>query len=156
MSGQAIFSATAAAHLTLPALHASSDVHDLREARCDAEGISRSAAPRNKLPQSTQQYGFFQLLLAASGALASGADHIHRGKRVRVINGADRLVNQLKAACGSEPPTIPAADITVCAGATDIGVPVSIVRHGHGSSIVRPGPVGEWLDTASARARLGI
>lgn len=154
-NGNALFAGSGAIAPT-PAIITSPSIEDLHDSRCDADGISRAAAPRHKVPLSTQHFGHIHLLLSAAGALASGADYMLHGQRIRIKNGSDRLVNQVQNDCQNEPPVAPAVDITICAGAIDIGAPAGVVRGSPMKTIVRPGSAGEWLDEPSARAKLGI
>lgn len=57
-----------------------------------------------------------------------------------------------------EPPTVPQAEIIVCAGAIDLAVPGSLIATGVGSSTTRPAPGGgsRWLTLEQARDELGL
>lgn len=57
-----------------------------------------------------------------------------------------------------EPPSIPQADVVVCAGAFDLPVPARLIRSGSGASTIRParGGTAEWLTSVEAEMRFGI
>ena len=52
----------------------------------------------------------------------------------------------------AEPPAVVQADVVVCAGATDLGVPGHLISRGYGASTVRPAPGGtsKWITLEAA------
>jgi hypothetical protein len=68
---------------------------------------------------------------------------------VKVINGAGRNLEDVKRAY-KEPPTLPDADVIVCAGSTALGVPGGLISKGSPGNILRPAPGARssWISSA--------
>lgn len=133
-------------------------VRDLYDLRRDAEGVPFSRAARTRGPApATAQAAFAHLLLRRANATPKGPWYEQGGKSVRVINGAGELLSAVRERY-VEPPSLVQPDIVVCAGATDIGVPASIIPSGRGASTVRPAPGGtsQWVTLETAQAELQL
>jgi len=111
--------------------------YDLRR---DAEGIPMNRAARQWAPgPSTAQTGLAHLLLIETADGRDGSWYIKAGQKIRVIHGAGEGLTTVKGRF-NEPPTAPRADIVVCVGAMDQGVPGSIVSKGTPNGVVRSSP----------------
>ena len=131
---------------------------DLYRSRCDAEGVPYNRAAQMKEPQSAaKQASFFHHLLLQGGATRDGPWYKQRGKRVRVVQGGGEGLNSVRERY-DEPPALDQPDIVVCAGASDLAVPGSLISPGVGSSIVRPsgGGAAQWMTLDQARGELAI
>jgi len=131
---------------------------DLYTFRRDAECVRIGRAARRKTPDAgVQNFAFFNLALLRTGAQREGAFfRLGDGRLVRVLNGAGRWLKAVEREYAQEPPGVPVADVVMCVGAEDYGAPASVVRGGAPSSVVRPAGRGAWLDTAGARALVGL
>jgi hypothetical protein len=126
--------------------------------RRDVEGKPYSrAAQKKEPPPETEQAAFFHLLLIHANATRDGSWYIFSGKSIRVVHGGGQALATVRSHY-NEPPTVPQAEITVCAGAIDFGVPGSLIATGVGASTVRPAPGGgsRWLTLDQARNELGV
>lgn len=129
----------------------------LYDFRRDAEGQPIGRPARRICPQpDCERFAFYILALRRGGAQREGAFYRFQGKLVRVINGAGRSLNFMKADYSCELPTALQAEIVACVGAEYYGEPANIVRDGSRSSIVRPSVGGTWLDDHATRALLGL
>jgi len=130
----------------------------LYDVRRDAEGEPYSRASTHKSPpQGAAQAAFLYVLMVNAGATPEGPWLSHHGRSIRIINGAGRELAQVRESY-KEPGTVPAAEIIVCAGALDFGVPARVVPSGRGASTVRPAPGGSsvWWTFDQAKTALGI
>lgn len=123
--------------------------------RRDAEGVPGQQPATRIRPGNCEALGFFHLLLRRSGAVQRPDGYELNGRLVRVINGAGEILSMLRARF-LEPPATPSAGMVVAVGATDVGVPSSIVRAGTPEDIIRPDTRGAWFDLPGARAELDI
>lgn len=123
--------------------------------RRDCCGVRTDDVPRARLPDDGMNaVGRAHLFLRSTGAGLDGATYMTpSGKRVRVINGRTRLLNQVKAGHLDEPPRVPSEDIVICAGADDDGnVPPDVVRKRPASeTLVRRGDSARWVTLATAQ-----
>lgn len=124
--------------------------------RRDAEGVSSAKPATQVRPGNSEALGFFHLLLRKSGATEQPDGYDLEGRRVRVINGAETVLGSLRARFMEPPAAAVTADVVVAVGATDVGVPSSVVRGDHTGDIVRPGTPGKWFDMPGAREELDI
>lgn len=127
---------------------------ELYNLRRDVEGVPYTrAAILKKPPITAQQTSQFYLELLGAGARQEGAWLRHRGQAIRVVNGAGRNLSEMRSAY-VEPGVAPKADVVVCVGALDVGVPSRIIPAGSGSSVVRsaPGDGSRWVTSETARA----
>jgi hypothetical protein len=131
------------------------DSESLYDWRRDAEGVPLGYPAMTKRPASSEALGWFHLLLRRAGAVPQPQGYTFAGRRIRVINGACRILSSV-AASFVEAPAIPSADVFVAVGATDVGLPGHIVRPGTSGSVMRPAAVGEWFTFEQARAELGV
>jgi len=131
---------------------------DLYNLRRDAEGVPYTRAATLKAPQAcASQAAYAYMMLLSAGATNFGAWLLHGGRSVRVVNGAGQGLTSVKGRY-NEPPSIPQAEIVVCAGAVEVGVPARIIPSGHGASTIRPVPGGttRWLTLEQSHMELGI
>jgi hypothetical protein len=138
--------------------HTAIGVEALYNLRRDAEGKPYSrAAQKKEPPPETAQAAFFHLLLIHANATRDGSWYIYGGKSIRVVHGGGQALATVREHF-KEPPTVPQAEIVVCAGAIDLAVPGSVIATGLGSSTARPAPGGisRWLTLDQARSELGI
>jgi hypothetical protein len=134
------------------------ECEDLYTLRRDAEGVPYSRAARMKEPPAeSAQAAFAHLLLIEASAERAGAWFVHGGKSVRIVHGGGQGLSTVRARY-VEPTSAPQADIVVCAGAVDLGVPGYLIPSGRGTSVVRPGGGGgsRWLTLEQAQGELGL
>jgi hypothetical protein len=134
---------------------ADSDAETLYGWRRDAEGVPVGAPAVQPHPVNCEVLGYFHLLLRRAGAQGHPEGYMLNGRTVRVLNGAGALLSKMRSRFVEAPP-LPAADVIVAVGATDLGVPANVVRRGQVGSVVRPAAGGVWLDTARGRAELNV
>jgi hypothetical protein len=130
----------------------------LYDFRRDAEGVPYNRAARKKEPAAeAAEAAFAHLLLIGSGAARDGAWYVRGGRSIRIVHGSGRALSTVREHY-NEPPTAREADIIVCAGARDLGVPGSLISSGRGASVVRPAHGGgsRWLTLEQARGALGL
>jgi hypothetical protein len=129
---------------------------ELYDVRRDSEGVplTRVAVTREP-PMSATAAAYAHLLLRNAGAVAIGSWWSFGGKTLRVVNGGGRSLPEIREDF-EEPGAMPAADVVICAGAFELGLPGHILRRGVPGGIVRPAPYAEWLTLEEARARLGF
>lgn len=124
--------------------------------RRDAEGrTAREPAVRIIPDISTESAALAHILLRSQGWVQHGIGYRKDSKSVRVINAAGRFLDATKANF-SEAPAVIGADIVVCAGATDLGVPGDIVRDSDPANVVRGGSSSRWLDLPTAIRELQL
>lgn len=131
---------------------------DLYNLRRDVQGVPYNRAATWKAPeQNAAQTAFVHMKLLNAGATQQGAWLQYGGRSIRVVNGAGKGLAQVKAQY-KEPSTMPQAEIVVCVGAVEYGVPATIIPSGRGASTVRPAPGGgaTWLTFEQARVELGL
>jgi len=138
--------------------HTAIGVDALYNLRRDVEGKPYSrAAQKKEPPPETEQAAFFHLLLIHANATRDGSWYIYSGKSIRVVQGGGQALATVREHY-KEPPTVPQAEIIVCAGSIDLAVPGSVIATGLGSSTTRPAPGGSsrWLTLEQARNELGL
>ncbi|HVL69394.1 MAG TPA: hypothetical protein VM364_19205 [Vicinamibacterales bacterium] len=131
---------------------------DLYNLRRDAEGVPYHRAAQKKEPApDAAQAAYTHLLLLGANASRKGSWYEHGGRTIRVVQGAGQGLSVVQERY-SEAPALEQADIVVCAGSIDLGVPGKVVASGEGSSMVRPARGGEarWLTLEQARAELQL
>ena len=127
---------------------------ELYALRRDAEGVPMVEAAMRRAPGPSEVLGYAHLLLRRAGARVTAKGYEHAGRRIRVVNGAGALLASVRARF--KEPLFDEDDVVVCAGATDVGLPMDLVRAGRPGDIVRPAPMASWLDIATARRELAI
>jgi hypothetical protein len=122
------------------------DTDSLYALRCDAEGGTSVYGARLRLPPPDHsEVGTVHLLLRRKGAVLEGPLWNLQGRRIRVINGRNRMVSQAKSDFGrDEPPGIEQAEITIVANAADYDAPANIVREGEATHLIRRGSASQW------------
>lgn len=142
---------------TFPPVDACSTA-DLYDIRRDWSGVARNAVTRRRVEEPADELlgkTFYELV--AAGGVLDGSTLLVAGKRVRLVQGAGRMLYALKAELARDVPPVDAPDLTVCVGAEDDGgVPPDILRPERRPSVIRPGTAGEWCTHAGARTLLGI
>ena len=131
------------------------EIYDLRR---DCEGQPAGRAARTATPsQSSSVAGQTHLLLADAAQGRVGSWYEVGGQTVRVVQGAGEGISTVRGRY-KEPPSSRPADIVICAGAVDQGVPARVVSDGRGDSVVRPagGAASRWLLLDAARAELNF
>lgn len=123
--------------------------------RRDAEGVPVGKPATQLRPANCEALGYFHLLLRRAGAQEHPDGYELNGRTIRVLNGAGALLSKIQSRF-VEAPSLPAADVIVAVGATDLGVPANVVRRGQAGSLVRPAAGGVWLDTMRARVELSV
>ena len=134
------------------------DIDALYDLRRDAEGIARDHAARTWEPgQSAAQTGYAHLLLSAKTNKRIGVWYELGDQTIRVVHGAGMGMSTVQQQF-SEPPSMQKADVIVCVGALEQGVPGNIIGKGQGSNVVRPEP-GEgsrWMTLDDARSEFDL
>jgi hypothetical protein len=134
------------------------DVDAFYDLRRDSEGVPTNRAARRRAPDaSSAQTGFAHLLL---GAVADGRQrswYTKAGQTIRVVHGAGQGLTTVEDRF-HEPPSVPKADIVICAGAIEQGVPGSIMGKGLPAGIVRSkgGAKSRWITLEAAQAELAL
>lgn len=131
---------------------------DLYNLRRDGEGVPYHRAAQKKEPSiDTAQAAYTHLLLLGANAIRRGPWYEHSGRTIRVVQGGGQGLSGVQDRY-SEAPTLEQADIVICAGSIDLGVPGKLVASGQGNSMVRPAPGGEarWLTLEQARTELQL
>lgn len=146
--------------VTLPAFPdtSSCSVDQLYDLRRDWSGVPRGSAVLRREPQAADELlgGLFYELVA-SGAVLDGNLLSVGTERVRLVQGAGRMLYRVKEelAEGLQPADAP--DVTVCVAADDDGAAAAnVLRPERRPSIVRGNLPGEWYSHARARTRLGL
>lgn len=113
--------------------------------RRDATGVTNQEPVRSARPDQTcQATGLAHVLVRQSGGAANDIGYALNGTTVRVVNGAGRLLSKVRNDLAAGPAVVE-ADVVICAGATDLGVPGDIVRDQQPATTVRPGVEGRWM-----------
>lgn len=126
--------------------------------RCDAEGVPYNRAAAQKTPPgSAAEMAYLHIKLLAAGATRQGAWLEYNGRTIRIVNGAGQGLSTVQSSY-KEPSPLGQAELVVCAGAVDLGVPGKIVATGSGASVVRPASGGgsRWMTRDQAIAELGL
>src|SRR5260370_40886356 len=134
------------------------ECEDLYNFRRDGEGVPYHRAARSKTPgRESGAAAVAHTLLLEAGAARDGAWYTYAGRRVRVVHGSGQVLSTGREQY-KEPPTLPEADIIVCAGALDPAVPGSLISTATGKSMVRPAAGGRsrWLTLEHAKMEVGI
>jgi hypothetical protein len=131
------------------------DSESLYSWRRDAEGVPVGRPARANLPTTDEALGYFHLLLRRAGAVQGQAWYSFGGRQIRVINGAGSFLSTV-AARFVEPPSVPAAELCIAVGASDLGLPGNVLRAGAAGSLVRPATTSKWLTLEQARVELEI
>jgi hypothetical protein len=118
--------------------------------------LDRAARQKEPAPEASTA-AFAHLLLTQAHAVRTGARYERAGRSVRIVHGGGQALETVRERY-NEPPTVPAADIVICAGATALNVPSTVISSGRGASIIRParGSNSRWLTLDQARAELAI
>ncbi len=128
------------------------NVDEFYDLRRDAEGVPTNRAARQWAPgASAAQTG----LALADGR--QGSWYTKTGQTIRIVHGAGEGLTTVEDRF-KEPPTAPKADIVICAGAVEQGVPGSIIGRGSPAGIVRPkaGAGSRWITLEAAKVELGL
>ena len=137
----------------LPANISTSYVYAIRR---DIEGREPAECARNKAPDPQEcLVGLTILQLCAKGAVFTDGYWFLDDKRIRVLR-TSKLLHNVKEIFRREVPPFGAADIVICVGSEDIGVPANIARSGTAMNIVRGGPAGEWMTRTKACLELAL
>ncbi len=131
----------------LPENISTSNVYAVRR---DIEGREPSEFARRKSPDPQESLvGLTIMQLLAKGAIFNDGFWLMDGKKIRVLR-TRKLLHSVKDAFKRELPPFGSADIVICVGSEDIGLPSNIARSDGSVDIVRGGPPGEWLTRAKA------
>jgi hypothetical protein len=130
---------------------------ELYSLRRDIEGLPSSRIARKKVPDAQMQLiGTVHMRLIEAGAAFSGPRYTFNSKRIRVLQGAGRVLSLTKKQFDSEELPI-GDDIVICVGADDDGgVPTSIVRGTSSPLLIRPLSAPEWMNERRAIGDLKI
>lgn len=134
---------------------AETDSELLYEWRRDAEGSPPDKAAKARVPVRCDIVGMVHLLIRHAGGVVDGPYYDFNGQAVRVINGANAALSEIRSRYVSAP-SLKQADIVIAVGAYDSGLPGNFVRDGRVQDVIRPAAGGKWFDTAGGRDTLGI
>jgi hypothetical protein len=123
--------------------------------RRDAEGVPTTQPARARLPQQCDIVGMVHLLIRHAGGVATGPFYSFNGRTVRVVNGANAMLSQIRDRFVAAP-AAQHAEIVIAVGAYDAGLPGNVVRDGRKDDLIRPTAGGDWFDTQGGRQELGI
>lgn len=140
-----------AAHVALSANFDPLIEHWAEERKIAMQGALTRAAKTKAPDPNTAQSAFAHMLLLNAGASKQGAWYEYEEQSIRIVNGAGQGLADVESRY-KEPITVGHADIIVCAGATDLGVPANLIPKGRGESVVRPasGSGARWLTLEQA------
>ena len=137
----------------LPDVISSSSAYAVRR---DIEGREPDECARCKSPDPHENLvGLTILQLCDKGAVFANGYWLLGNKKIRVLRTA-RLLHIVKDIYRREVPPFEAADIVICVGSEEIGVPANIARAESPSDIVRGGPPGKWLTRNKACEELNL
>ena len=131
------------------------DQRDLYRWRRDAEGLPAGQPPQRKSPEQNELLGYFHLLLRSQGAAVSGDGYSLNNQTIRVVNSNGRFLTTVQKDM-LEPPIATEADLVVCVGSVDYGLPGNIVREGEPGNVLRPASTGQFVTYQDARTLLEI
>ncbi|MCP5129191.1 MAG: SIR2 family protein [Pseudomonadales bacterium] len=123
--------------------------------RRDIEGCSPSEPAKAKNPNINDFVGLTILQLQAKGAVFSDGHWLLDDRKIRVLN-APWFLHIVRQKFQREVTPFGSADIVICVGAEDTGLPGNIARDGRNPSIVRGGPSGEWITRPRAQELLNL
>jgi hypothetical protein len=131
-----------------------SDLYDLRR---DLAGIPRTAAVGRHDPGSTDELlGKVIYDLVDAGAVLDGSLLLLDGKRVRVVQGAGRMLYTVRDALDGDMSAVTPPDLTVCVGAEDDGgAAAHVLRPERRPSVVRGNVGGAWCTHVDYRDVMG-
>jgi hypothetical protein len=127
-------------------------LYDLRR---DAEGVPHGKPAKLARPVNCELLGVCHLLMRRAGAAQTSQGYVLGGKSIRVVNGAGKVLNSMKADF-PEPPVVPATDVVVAPGAEDFSLPSNVVREGRAGDFMRPSSAARWLTLNQACEELGL
>lgn len=131
------------------------EVEALWAIRRDLEGVGPNDPCRTKKPYDDPTLGRMLHILRHGGANLEGTHWNLNGRKIRVIRGSGKALNEVaKAHEGSVSP-LSAADITIATGARDFGLKPDIARSGTLPSVVR-NQSSRFLTDEQAEQELGI
>jgi len=108
-----------------------------------------------KQPESTQELlGIYHIHLIEKGAILDKILYKIKGKSIRMINGAGKLISTVKKLF--EKDNHFGVDITLCIGGHDDITPSSIIRASHLSTVVRSRDNSKWITEMTLDKELGI
>ena len=134
------------------------DIEALYDLRRDSEGIPMNRAAREWAPGvSAAQTGLAHLLMSAAADGRQGSWYTKAGRTIRIVHGAGEGLSTVEDRF-KEPPTATMADIVICAGSVEQGVPGSIIGKGLSAGIVRakPGSGSRWITLEAAKVELQL
>ena len=118
-----------------PATWSGEELYSLRR---DAEGMPYNQAAERKAPAAeAASAAYAHILLNEAGAARAGSFYQHQGLSIRIVHGGGQNLESVRERY-NEPPSVPSADIVICAGADSLGTPGTVISVGQGASIVRP------------------
>jgi hypothetical protein len=133
------------------------DPDDLYDLRRDLAGVPRTAAVGQHVPGPTDELlGKVIYDLVDAGAVLDGSLLSIDGKRVRVIQGAGRMLYTVRDAFDGDLAAVTPPDLTVCVGAADDGgAAAHVLRPERRPSVVRGNVGGAWCTHIDYRDALG-
>jgi hypothetical protein len=133
------------------------DPADLYDLRRDLAGIPRTAAVRRRDPGPADELlGKVIYELVDAGAVLDGSMMTLDRKRVRVVQGAGRMLYAVRDALDRDLPAVTTPDLTICVGAADDGgAAAHILRPERRPSVVRGNVGGAWCTHLDYRTVLG-
>lgn len=122
--------------------------------RQDAEG--QKPALHREPEITAERLALTHLELLNAGAQFEDGTYKIKGYAVRIVNGAGQLLSSVRERFPEAPIPALEADIVVCVGATNAGIPKDVVRIEQASTIVRSGATAEWCEWERAQDVLGL
>lgn len=128
------------------------------ELRRDACGEPHGEPLRDREPSNRMQIlARDHKRLVDGGATLDGARYVLNGRRFRVVNGAGKMLHEVKGAYEQEPPSVESADVVVCSGADDDGGSPTFLTHTSASStLLRPRSTSKWITSADLQAEMVV
>jgi hypothetical protein len=111
----------------------------------------RDRAPSDRMQIFARDHKLF----LDHGALLEGSKYVLNGRRFRLVNGAGKILHDVRLAYEGEAPSVDPADVVVCSGSDDDGgVPTYLTHAASASTVLRPRSVSTWITSASLPAEL--
>jgi len=125
------------------------DTSELWQTRRDLQGCLPAEPASQKDPPDEPILGLSLLRLRAKGAMPQGSYWRLEDRTIRVLRAPNQVLHKVEAAHSGNTAPLVSADVVVCVGAEDAGLPSDIAREGTPGTIAR-GNSSQWLTYGEA------
>lgn len=138
----------------IPSTTAGATAYDLRR---DACGRPHGEPLRDRGPSDQMQIlARDHKVMVEHGASLEGARYLLNGRYFRLVNGAGKMLHDVRVAYEREPPIVEPADVIVCSGADDDGGgPTYLTHTATSSTVLRPRSTSTWVVSGGLKAEIG-